>query len=138
MKRLVVFACIVLRLCCSSLSAQTANQPLDVCDLIAHAADYDGKTVYVRGLWRMTPHGSLLMRRSCAEAAAVKQTSDYKADHSASAVIRKITKNDQFAAVEVVFRGVFKAARQGQCFGELCMAYEVETDELVSAQAPPS
>jgi len=88
--------------------------------------------------WLSLDGKSCLMGKSCAEtAAAVKQTSDYKADHSASAVIRKITKKDQFAAVEVVFRGVFKAARQGQCFGELCMRYEVETDELVSAQAPP-
>ena len=137
MKRFVLFACFLLTHCCPSLSAQTASQPLDFCDLIAHAAEYDGTTVYVRGLWRATPHGSLLTGSRCPDtAASLKQASDYKADHSASAVLRKLTRKDQFAAVVVVFRGGFKAARREQCFSEMCMGYQIETDELVSAQEP--
>ena len=136
MKRLVFLACFRLSLCCPSLSAQTASQPLDFCDLIAHAKEYDGKSVYVRGLWRSTPHGSTLMGGNCSEAASLKQASDYRADHRASKALRKLTRKDQFATVAVVFRGLFKSARREQCFSEMCTGYEIETDELVSAQEP--
>jgi len=73
---------------------------------------------------------------NCSEVANLKQALGYRADPGAKRALRKLTRKDQFATVAVVFRGVFKAARREQCFGEMCMGFEIETDELVQAQEP--
>lgn len=71
---------------------------------------------------------------------SLREALGYKANKQASAMLRRLTKKDQFQAVDVVFRGTFRVAHEGQCFGQICAAYEIETSELLSArpESPPT
>jgi len=35
--------------------------------------------------------------------------------------------------VKVTYGGVFRVAQVGRCFGQACLSYELEVDELISA-----
>ena len=109
---------------------------LDICSLIASPAEYDGKEVIVTSLYRMIIHGAILMGKGCSDVnISAKETDDYKADKHASDVLRRLLKKDRFGPVEIVVRGTFHLAHQGQCFGgEICSRYQVEIAELLSAQ----
>jgi hypothetical protein len=125
MKQFIFIACCILGLFSLCLSAQNSIQPLDICVLTSQAAEYDGKLVYVRGLWRWTPHGPLLIGPGCREVEVnLTQAPGYKANLAASKLVRKLAKKDQFGSVDVVFR---------QCFGQACAPYQVGTEELLSA-----
>jgi hypothetical protein len=68
----------------------------------------------------------------------LREGSGYKANKQASAVMRSLTKKDQFQPVDVVLRGILHVAHKGQCFGEMCAAYQIEITELMTARpAPP-
>lgn len=111
------------------------EQAMHLCAVIADAAKYDGKEILVRGLYRMVIHGSVLMDRSCSNTDVnLRESSGYKANKEASALLRSLTKKDRFQPVDVVFRGIFHVAHEGQCFGQICAAYEIETIELVTAR----
>lgn len=114
-------------------------QAVPFCTVVSDAATYNGKEVTVRGLYRMVLHGSLLMGATCSKNKAnLRQASDYKADNNALAVLRSLTKKDRFQTVDVVIRGTFRVAHEGQCFGQNCELYELESEELLCAQKPKS
>ena len=80
------------------------------------------------------------MDRNCSETDVnLRGAPGYKADKHALAVLRSLTKKDEFRPVDVVLRGTFLVAHGGQCFSEICAPYEIETTELVSArpESPP-
>ncbi|HTV64470.1 MAG TPA: hypothetical protein VMD98_02640 [Bryocella sp.] len=140
MKRLAI-ALVFFSMCCPSPTpAQQAKdaasaQAMSLCAVIADAAKYDGKEIVVRGLYRMVIHGSILMDRACSKIDVnLREAPGYKADKQASSVLRALTKKDQFQPVDVVFRGTFRVAHEGQCFGQGCAGYEIETTELISAR----
>jgi hypothetical protein len=140
MKRLAI-ALVFFSMCCPSpTSAQQAKdtasaQAMSLCAVIADAAKYDGKEIVVRGLYRTVIHGSILMDRACSKTDVnLREAPGYKADKQASSVLRSLTKKDQFQPVDVVFRGIFRIAHEGQCFGQICAGYEIETTELISAR----
>jgi hypothetical protein len=111
---------------------------VSICQVTSDAQNYDGKQITVRGLYRMVIHGAILMDRSCPkEETNLREAQGYKADRKASALIRSLTKKDQFQPVEAVFRGTFRVAHEGQCFGQICAEYEIETTELVTAHLAP-
>ena len=66
----------------------------------------------------------------------MRSAPDHKDDKRALAALRSLTKRDQFRAVDVVIRGTFRVARQGECFGQNCELYEIEEHELMCAKAP--
>jgi hypothetical protein len=140
MKRLAIVLIFVLMCLTSPAPAQQAEdtpaaQAMPLCTVIADAAKYDGKEITVHGLYRMVIHGAILMDRACSKTdVSLRESPGYKADKKAVSVLRSITKKDQFQPVEVVFRGIFRVAHQGQCFGQICAGYEIETTELVSAR----
>jgi len=112
-----------------------STQAVPFCTVVSDTANYDGKEITVRGLYRMVVHGSLLMGPTCPKIkVSVRQAPDYKADKNASAVVRSLTKKDQFQEVDVVIRGTFRVAHEGQCFGQNCELYELESHELLCAQ----
>lgn len=112
-------------------------ETLPLCTVLSDAAKYDGKEITVRGLYRIVIHGSVLMSPACGKTYVnMRQASDYKADKHASATMRSLTKKDQFQSVDVVIRGTFRVAQQGQCFGQNCLPYEIEDHELLCAEAP--
>jgi hypothetical protein len=118
--------------------ASTSVQAMPLCAVIADAAKYDGKEVVVSGLYRMVIHGAILMDRSCSKTDVnLREAPAYKANKQASALLRSLTKKDQFQPVDVVFRGILRVAHEGQCFGQICAPYEIETSALVTARAAP-
>jgi hypothetical protein len=115
------------------------TKAVPLCTVLSDAASYDGKEITVRGLYRMVIHGSILTSPACGKTYVnTRRASDYKADKHASAVVRSLTKKDQFQSVEVVLRGTFRVAPQGQCFGQNCLLYEIEDHELLCAESPKS
>ena len=107
-----------------------------LCSVLRDASKYDGKEIIVSGLYRMVIHGSVLTSPECGETYVnMRQASDYKADRNASAVVRSVTKKDQFQSIDVVLRGNFRVAANGQCFGQNCLRYEIEDHELQCAKA---
>lgn len=114
-------------------------QAVPFCTVLSDAANYDGKEITVRGLYRMVVHGSFLMGATCPKIKVnVRQAPNYKADKNASTIIRSLTKKDQFQVADVVIRGTFRVAHEGQCFGQNCELYELESHELLCAQRPKS
>ncbi len=112
---------------------------LDICSVIAHPAEYDGKEVIVTSLYRVIIHGAILTGKDCSSVnVSAKESDNYKANKHAATVLRHLLKKDHFAPVQIVVRGTFHVAHQGQCFGgDICAPYQVEIAELISAQAVP-
>jgi hypothetical protein len=138
-----ILVVVVLGTCISSLAfagddrCSSSAEAISLCTVLTDAAKYDGKEITVRGLYRMVLHGSVLMSPSCGKTYVnMRQASDYKANKDASAIMRSLTKKDQFQSVDVVIRGAFRVAKRGQCFGQNCLSYEIEDHELLCAQAP--
>jgi hypothetical protein len=133
---------------CFSASSSPSNhgcvapaQAVPLCTVLADAAKYDGKEITVRGLYRMVIHGSILTAAGCPEDSVnMRRAANWKGDKRAVAVIRSLTKKYQFQLVDIVSRGTFRVAHEGQCFGQNCLPYEFEETELLcaaSAKADP-
>jgi hypothetical protein len=118
---------------------EASSEAMPLCALIANSSRYDGKVIKVAGLYRFVIHGAILMDRSCPQVEVnLRESSGYKADKKAGSVLRSITKKDQFQPVDVILRGILHVAHEGQCFGEMCAAYQLEITELMTARpAPP-
>lgn len=139
-------ASIILFLTCLALAAHAqdakndaSSQTIPLCEVIANSSKYDGKAIEVEGLYRFVIHGAILMDRSCPHAEVnLREGPRYKANKQALALMRSLTKKDQFQPVDVILRGILHVAHQGQCFGEMCAAYQIEITELMTARpAPP-
>lgn len=118
---------------------EASSEAMPLCAVIANSSKYDGKVIEVAALYRFVIHGAILMDRSCPQIEVnLRESPGYKADKKAASVLRSITKKDQFQPVDVVLRGIMHVAHEGQCFGEMCAAYQIEITELMTARpAPP-
>jgi len=111
-----------------------STQSTPICTVIADAAKYDGKVITVSGVYRMVIHGSILTGTACPkDDVNLRRATNWKGDKRAVAIIRSLTKKDQFLSVDVVSRGIFRVAHEGQCFGQNCLRYEIEETELLCA-----
>jgi len=120
--------------CSGADTCNAAVSAIPLCTVLSDATKYDGKDVIVRGLYRMVIHGSVLMSPACGQTYVnMRQASNEKPNKQALAVIRSLTKKDQFHPVDVVLRGNFRVAHEGQCFGQNCLLYEIEETELLCA-----
>lgn len=87
---------------------------VSICTVLADSSKYDGKEITVTGLYRMVIHGSVLMSPECGKTYVnMRQAQDYKVDKHVLAVVRSLTKHDQFQPVDVVIRGTFRKAAKG-------------------------
>jgi hypothetical protein len=142
MRSTVVRALFVLFLTSSVLTADDrCSLSLGAIPFCAVASDlnYDNKEITVRGLYRMVIHGSVLTGAKCPNVKAnVRLAPDYKVDKKATSVMRShsTSKKDQFEVFDVILRGTFHVAHEGQCYGQNCESYELETRELLCAQKP--
>lgn len=128
---LVCFVPVISR---SDEKCAAATQALDVCTLIANPAVYDGKELVIRGLYRMVIHGSIMTGPGCKTTDVnMRRAPNWKADKQAQTVLKTQTKKNQFQPVELVIRGTFRVAKEGQCFGQNCSSYEIEERELLCA-----
>jgi hypothetical protein len=111
-------------------------RPISICYLVSNAAAYDGKEITIRGLYRSVAHGTILMgSASCTNAEInLRLASDYKEEKSASRMLTSLIKRNRFQPVVVIVRATFWAAKEGNCFGQICASYEIETHELLSAK----
>jgi hypothetical protein len=139
MKRAVMGA-ISLLVCGASLPQErprgiVPEPAISLCAVLADAPKYEDKEIVVRGLYRMVIHGAVLIDNACSHTDVnLRESSGYKVNKAALSLLRSLTKKDRFRAVDVVFRGIFHVAHEGQCFGQICAAYEIETMELVTAR----
>ena len=108
-------------------------QAVPLCTVLADAARFNGKEITVRGLYRMVIHGSVLMSPDCGQNVNMRGTLHEKPNKNAEHVIRSLTKKYQFHPVDVVLRGNFRVAHEGQCFGQNCLSFEIEVVELLCA-----
>lgn len=114
-----------------------ATNAVPLCTILANPDAYDGKDITVRGLYRMVLHGSVLTAAGCSQTYVnMREAEGYRADKQALKVVRSVTKKDQFRPIDVVIQGIFRSARQGQCFGQNCLRYEIESRELLCAEVP--
>jgi len=134
---LLVFAMITTVAFAQTSEYGTTTHAVNICSVIADPTKYDGKEIFVEALYRVVIHGAILMGGTCPETnVAAREVEGYKADKHATAVLQRLLKKDKSEPVEIVVRGTFHLAHQGQCFGgEICSSYEVEIAELLSAQA---
>lgn len=134
----LIQACLLPTMLAHCAMGQLSSPVTSICTVTSDAANYDGKEVTIQGLWRMVVHGSILMGSGCPDVEVnITESNGYKANKRALSLMRALAKKDRFAPAEVVLRGKFRLAHQGQCFGQICARYEIETDELISAKAPP-
>jgi hypothetical protein len=138
--RLTIAVVLFLVVCFNPLSStaddecSASAQAVPLCTVLADTGKYDGKEIIVRGLYRMVIHGSILMGSACPKVnVSLRGASNWKGDKHALAAIRSLTKKDQFQPVDIVSRGIFRVAREGQCFGQNCLRYEIEETELLCA-----
>jgi hypothetical protein len=111
-----------------------STQSIPLCTVLADATKYDGKEIIVRSLYRMVTHGSILVGLSCPkDNVNLRGAPNWKGDKHALAIMRSLTKKNQFQPVDIVSRGIFRVAREGQCFGQNCLRYEIEETELLCA-----
>jgi hypothetical protein len=141
--RMNMLVVVLIGACISSLAFARDNrcassaEAIPLCTVLSNAAEYGGKQVIVEGLYRLVLHGSVLMSPACGKAYVnMRQASDYTVDKHASAIMRSLTKKDEFQSVDVVVRGTFRVAKRGQCFGQNCLSYEIEDHQLLCAEAP--
>src|ERR1022692_2054180 len=146
-KRCPVLVIALLLVVSSDLLPQTAptNQcgnvaeAVSLCTVLSNPSRYDDREITVRGRYRMVFHGSVLMSADCpATLVNLRQANDYKSNPNSDKVVRSIIKHDQYQPVDVVMRGNFHVAQQGQCFGQNCLMYEFEDHELLCAAKPNS
>ena len=134
---IVFVSCFTSLALASGPQCAASSDAIPLCTVLADAAKYDGKEIIIRGLYRMVLHGSILTSPACAHTYVnMRRTSDYKADKRASQIMRSLTKDHQFQLIDVVYKGVFRAAEQGQCFGQNCLLYEIEARQLLCAEKP--
>lgn len=116
--RVVLFgACISSPAFAGADRCASSAEAIPLCTVLSDAAKYDSKNVTIRGYYRMVLHGSVLMSPACGETYVnVRQASDYKADKHASAIMRSLTKQNQFQSVAVVYPGHFPGPATGSMF----------------------
>jgi hypothetical protein len=113
-----------------------ASQAIDVCAVLADASKYDGKTLTIRATYRAMIHGSVAFGAGCpAENINLRRAEHWQGNKAAVKTMRSLTKRNQFQEVDVVSRGIFRVARQEQCFGQDCWRYEFEEADLICAAA---
>lgn len=138
--KLAIAVALLLTVCFAPLSLSaddncaSSAQTIPICTALADTAKYDGKVVTVSGVYRMVIHGSILTGPACPkDDVNLRRAAHWKGDKRAVATIRSLIKKDQFQSVNVVSRGTFRVAHEGQCFGQNCLRYELEESELLCA-----
>ena len=82
----------------------------------------------------MVIHGSILIGPACPQIDVnMRRSENWKGDKQAVAVLRSILRKNRLATVDVVIRGIFRADKGQGCFGQNCLPYELEENELLCA-----
>ncbi len=111
------------------------SQPITVCNICANPNDYDGKMIIVAGVFKRIFHGSIIEGCESRSKSEInfRLSPDYSSGKSVKKAFASLTRKNQYAPVDVIVRGVFRVARQGECFGQICAIYDIEVNEMLSA-----
>jgi hypothetical protein len=139
--RLFIFAALVFLINSPMIigdeQAQANNsQPITVCNICSNASSYDGKMVVISGVFERIFHGSIIGgSESCPKSEInFRLASDYKSEKSVRKALASLTSKDPHESVDVVVRGIFRIAKKGECFGQICASYDIEVNEMFSAK----
>lgn len=111
------------------------SNAVPLCGILSKAAEYDGNQIIVRGIYRHYPHGSVLLSPECPQQkkeVSVRSAPRLIGSKKDLKALRKLTQIQK--PVDVVFKGIFKMAQAGHCFGQNCDPYEIEVSELLCVQ----
>lgn len=111
-----------------------APPALSICSVLAKAAEYDGKEVTVRGIYRFEIHGSELFGQGCRSRennVSLRSAPDSKDSKQVRKAWRMIRPGEP---VDVVLRGRFVICRSDNCFGAFLDTYEIEVREYLFVQ----
>ena len=133
-RMIIFFALILSTVAFGRNKPETPAPPaLPICSVLSKAAEYDGKEITVRGIYRFEIHGSEFFGRDCnsrEKLVNLRLAANYKSDKQAAKVLRN---RDTSLPVDMVIRGRFTIAKDG-CFGAACDLFEIEEIELLWAQ----
>lgn len=118
----------------------TQVQPL--CIILNDAANYDGKLITVRGFYVKWGHGPALVwndpeNNCCLRPVNIRAAKGERQQKEAASVIKSYEEGFDGSVDEVV-RGTFHVAHNGNCFGQDCLAYEIDVTDLLSAHLMPT
>lgn len=130
----VLFTCVAAGSSTVDKPCPVVAQELDICAVIANAANYDGKEVTVGGVFETGPIETVFIGHVCPnDFVNVRQSENWRGDPSAVAKTRPGSKKQKYLEFGEVIRGTFRVAREGQCFGPNCQLYDIEESELLCA-----
>jgi hypothetical protein len=133
---MVLAACFALSASSNEKACSATAEAIPLCRVLADAPKYDGKDVTVEGLYYRVIHGSILTAPACRTMKVnMRSAADWHGDKHVVSVLNSLTRQNQPA--DVILRGTFRVAHEG-CFGQTCSLFEIETHELLCAQAAKS
>lgn len=121
----------------ASLERASAGQkpPLQLCEALADAANYAGKTIVVKGAYMRVFHGAILSAPGCKSVerpeANLSMSPAFHGKRRDLSLMNKLASKGE--VVHVVMVGTLRVAKVGHCFGQTCEPYEIEADELLRA-----
>lgn len=111
----------------------SAPSAQSICSVLSKPAEYDGKEVTVRGIYRFEIHGSELFGRECRSRemnVSLSNAADFKESKEIRKAWRKIPSSEP---VDVVLRGKFVICRSyGNCPGAMLDLYGIQVQEYLS------
>ncbi len=115
---------------------------LPICSVLANAAEYDGKEVTVRGIYRFEIHGSELWGPECESPDKMVSVSRTLGSTDSKKIRKAWRKIGTHERAEVVFRGTFmicRGERAIMCTASIVKFYEFQVREclFVQPQAAP-
>ena len=106
---------------------------LPICNVLAKAAEYDGKEITVRLIYYSTPEGGIGSGSECPhQNVGLRNAPDFKEDQRIRKAWRKI---GAYKSVYLVVRGKFSVCRESNCFvGTYWAPYRIEVRQDLSVQ----
>jgi hypothetical protein len=106
---------------------------MTVCQIVSAAAEYDGKEVAAKGVYWRTVHGAVLSAPECRDAKVnISFGAKVKGARADMKTLGRLA--DAQETADVAFRGVFRMAHQGQCFGQDCYPYQIQVDDVLQVR----
>jgi hypothetical protein len=110
---------------------------LPICSVLAKAAEYDGKEVIVRGIYRFEIHGSELFGEECRSQESNVSLSGVLDSRDSKDIRRAWRKIGAHEPADVVLRGTFMICRGDRayvCHASILNLYEIEVREYLFVQ----
>lgn len=136
MKKLLPLAILVTSCAPSSSIGILPDRAMPICSVLAHASEQNGRAIFVKGIYRHTPHGGLFFGRECnGDFVRLRNAPTYVPNPKAETDLQSALGRDNSRAIDVSYRAVFHVLPTLQCAESYCFRFQLEVIELVSADA---